>query len=80
MRDNSISIGDMVRVAFSQGEPPYVGIVVDITEDGESVSYGNYIRGEYEDYFDYEVLFFGETDTMCVYSTEIVEIVSKVTL
>ncbi len=79
MRDNSISIGDMVRVAFSQGEPPYVGIVVDITEDGESVRYGE-VAGEYEDYFDYEVLFFGETDTMCVYSTEIVEIVSKVTL
>mgnify|MGYP003989822265 FL=1 len=80
MRDDSIGIGDMIRVSFGQGEPTYLGIVVDITDEGESIVTGNYVRGEYEDYYDYEVLFFGETDTMCVYSTEIVEIVSKVTL
>ena len=80
MIDDSIGIGDMIRVSFGPSEPPYVGIVVDITDDGESIGYDNYARGEYEDYYDYEVLFFGETDTMCVYSTEIVEVVSKVTL
>jgi hypothetical protein len=80
MRDDSIGIGDMIRVSFGQGESPYVGIVVDITDEGESIGYGDYVRGEYEDYYDYEVLFFGESDTMCVYATEIVEIVSKVTL
>jgi len=80
MRDDSIGIGDMIRVSLNLNEPTYLGIVVDITDEGESVGDGNYFRGEYEDYFDYEVLFFGETDTMCIYATEIVEIVSKVTL
>ena len=76
MRDDIVDVGDMVRVMLSQHEDPYLGIVIDVTEDGEPVGY--YTTGEYEDYYDFFVLFFGETTPMCVYSAEIVEIVSKV--
>jgi hypothetical protein len=76
MRDDIVDVGDMVRVMLSQHEDPYLGIVIDVTEDGEPVGY--YTTGEYEDYYDFSVLFFGETSPMCVYSSEIVEIVSKV--
>ena len=76
MRDDIVDVGDMVRVMLSKHEDPYLGIVIDVTEDGEPVGY--YTTGEYEDYYDFFVLFFGETSPMCVYSSEIVEIVSKV--
>lgn len=76
MRDDIIDVGDMVRVVLDRYEEPYLGIVIDVTEDGEPVGY--YTTGEYEDYYDFFVLFFGETSPMCIYSAEIVEIVSKV--
>jgi hypothetical protein len=76
MRDDIVDVGDMVRVTLDENEDAYLGLIVDITDDGESI--GSYITGEYEDYYDYSVLFFGETSPMCVYSSEIVEIVSKV--
>ena len=76
MRDDIIDIGDMVRVMLGRDEDSYLGLVTDVTEDGEPVGY--YTTGEYEDYYDFSVLFFGETSPMCIYSAEIVEIVSKV--
>ena len=76
MRDDIVDVGDMVRVTLDENEDACLGLIVDITDDGESI--GSYITGEYEDYYDYSVLFFGETSPMCVYSSEIVEIVSKV--
>ena len=76
MRDDIIDIGDMVRVTLDRYEDAYLGLVIDVTEDGEPVGY--YTTGEYENYYDFSVLFFGETSPMCVYSSEIVEIVSKV--
>lgn len=76
MRDDIVDVGDMVRVTLDENEDAYLGLIVDITDDGESI--GSYITGEYEDYYDYSVLFFGEATPMCVYSSEIVEIVSKV--
>ena len=76
MRDDIIDIGDMVRVTLDRYEDAYLGLVIDVTEDGEPVGY--YTTGEYEDYYDFSVLFFGETSPMCVYSSEIVEIVRKV--
>ena len=76
MRDNVIDVGDMVRVTLDRYEDAYLGLVIDVTVDGEPVGY--YTTGEYEDYYDFSVLFFGETSPMCVYSSEIVEIVSKV--
>jgi hypothetical protein len=76
MRDDIVDVGDMVRVTLDENEDAYLGLIVDITDDGESI--GSYITGEYEDYYDYSVLLFGETSPMCVYSSEIVEIVSKV--
>ena len=76
MRDDIIDVGDMVRVMLGRDEDSYLGLVTDVTEDGEPVGY--YTTGEYEDYYDFFVLFFGETSPMCVYSSEIVEIVSKV--
>jgi|TARA_R110002051_G_scaffold230334_1_gene292403 hypothetical protein len=76
MRDDIVDVGDMVRVTLDENEDAYLGLIIDITDDGESI--GSYITGEYEDYYDYSVLFFGETSPMCVYSSEIVEIVSKV--
>ena len=76
MRDDIVDVGDMVRVMLGRDEDAYLGLVVDVTEDGEPV--GSYVTGEYEDYYDFFVLFFGETTPMCVYSAEIVEIVSKV--
>tara|TARA_R110001632_G_C11240176_1_gene407616 strand:+ start:441 stop:677 length:237 start_codon:yes stop_codon:yes gene_type:complete len=76
MRDDIIDIGDMVRVMLGRDEDSYLGLVTDVTEDGEPVGYSR--TSEYEDYYDFSVLFFGETSPMCVYSSEIVEIVSKV--
>ena len=76
MRDDIVDVGDMVKVVLDRYEEPYLGLVIDVTEDGEPVGY--YTTGEYEDYYDFSVLFFGETSPMCVYSAEIVEIVSKV--
>ena len=76
MRDDIVDVGDMVRVMLDRYEDAYLGLVIDVTEDGEPVGY--YTTGEYEDYYDFFVLFFGETSPMCVYSAEIVEIVSKV--
>ena len=76
MRDDIIDIGVMVRVTLDRYEDAYLGLVIDVTEDGEPVGY--YTTGEYENYYDFSVLFFGETSPMCVYSSEIVEIVSKV--
>ena len=77
MRDDIVDIGDMVRVTLGfLDEVLLVGLVIDITEDGDPVGYCN--SGEYKDYYDYSVLFFDETEPMCVYPAEIVEIVSKV--
>lgn len=76
MRSNIVDIGDMVKVLLGHPDALFVGLVVDITEDGEPVEY--YTSGEYSDYYDYSVLFFGDTVPMCVYSSEIVEIVSKI--
>jgi hypothetical protein len=76
MRSDIVDVGDMVKVVLGTPDDSFVGLVVDITEDGDPVGY--YTSGEYEDYYDFSVLFFGETTPMCVYSAEIVEIVSKV--
>ena len=76
MRDDIVDVGDMVKVVLDRYEEPYLGLVTDVTEDGEPVGYSR--TSEYEDYYDFSVLFFGETSPMCVYSAEIVEIVSKV--
>ena len=76
MRSDIVDVGDMVKVVLGAPDDSFVGLVVDITEDGDPVGY--YTSGEYEDYYDFFVLFFGETSPMCVYSSEIVEIVSKV--
>ena len=76
MRDDIVDVGDMVRVMLGRDEDSYLGLVTDVTEDGDPVGYSR--TNEYEDYYDFSVLFFGETSPMCIYSAEIVEIVSKV--
>ena len=49
MRDDIVDVGDMVRGTLDENEDAYLGLIIDRTDDGESI--GRYITGEYEDYY-----------------------------